>query len=117
MPSGEGDRIDVVFAVQPGRQELVGRIVVAGLEHTREEVVRREITLVEGKPLGLDQLLESQRRLSALGLFRAIQIDETDADAEGRRNVVVRVREKHADQRRRTAPATASATTCASASR
>ncbi len=93
VPSGEGDRIDVVFAVQPGRQELVGRIVVAGLEHTREEVVRREITLVEGKPLGLDQLLESQRRLSALGLFRAIQIDETDADAQGRRNVVVRVRE------------------------
>lgn len=94
--SEDGDRADIVLTVRPGRRDIVDRIVIAGLEKTREEVVRREIVLTEGKPLGLQALLESQRRLSALGLFRAIQIDETEADAEGRRNVVVRVREASA---------------------
>lgn len=91
--SDDAQRAEVTLRVDAGRRDVVGRIVIAGLEHTREEVVRREIVLQEGEPLGLGALLDSQRRLSALGLFRAIEIDVTEADAEGRRHVVVRLQE------------------------
>jgi outer membrane protein assembly factor BamA len=39
-------------------------------------VIKRELLLQEGKPLGLEDLIESQRRLGALGLFRRIRVEE-----------------------------------------
>lgn len=93
MFSEDSSRADVILRVRPGRRDIVDQIVIAGLENTQEAVVRREILFKEGEPLGLQALLETQRRLSGLGLFSAITIDETEPDVMGRRNVVVRVRE------------------------
>ena len=62
----------VRLVVTPGPRTIVDRVVVAGLDQTREEVVRRELQVREGEPLGADDLLETQRRLSALGLFEAV---------------------------------------------
>jgi outer membrane protein assembly factor BamA len=67
--------------------------VVAGLEHTKETVVRRELTLKEGEPLGLDRLLESQRRLAALGIFQRVSVAEIDPESRDQRSLVVQVEE------------------------
>jgi len=79
--------------VVPGPRTIVDRVVVAGLDRTREEVVRRELQVREGEPLGVDDLMETQRRLSALGLFEAVTIVEIAAEAPGRRTLVIRVDE------------------------
>jgi outer membrane protein insertion porin family len=83
----------VRLVVTPGPRTIVDRVVVAGLDQTREEVVRRELQVREGEPLGADDVLETQRRLSALGLFEAVTIVELAADSPGRRTLVIRVDE------------------------
>ena len=83
----------VRLVVAPGPRTIVDRVVVAGLDRTREDVVRRELQVREGEPLGVDDLLETQRRLSALGLFEAVTIVELSGDSPGRRTLVIRVDE------------------------
>ena len=83
----------VTLHVAAGPRSTVDAIVVTGLEQTREAVVRRELLVEEGEPLGLQKVLESQRRLAALGLFESVSISELDTGAEGRRTFVVRAHE------------------------
>lgn len=83
----------VTLRVDAGPRTLVDRLIVAGLEHTREEVVRRELRLEEGQPLGFGRVLESQRRLSALGLFSRASLRELDPGVAERRSVLVSLEE------------------------
>ena len=56
--------------------------------------MRREITLQAGSPLGFDAILESQQRLSALGLFRRVRITEAPHGTDDTtRDVLVEVEE------------------------
>ena len=89
----KGGEARIRLVVTPGPRTIVDRVVVAGLDRTREDVVRRELRVREGEPLGVDDLLETQRRLSALGLFEAVTIVELAAEAPGRRTLVIRVDE------------------------
>jgi outer membrane protein assembly factor BamA len=59
-------------------------------------VIRRELRLREGEPLGLQDRLESQRRLSALGLFRRVRITELTHGGSNRRDIVITVEESPA---------------------
>jgi outer membrane protein assembly factor BamA len=83
----------ITLRVSPGVRTEVDHVVIAGLEQTREEVVRRELLLKEGQPLGLQKLLESQRRLGTLAIFERADIQELDPEGESPRNVVVLARE------------------------
>lgn len=82
----------VRLRVEPGSRTDVAAIVIAGLRRTREQVVRRELAIEEGKPLGLSGLLESQKRLGALGIFDRVNFAEVAAGV-GQRSVVVTVEE------------------------
>ena len=46
-----------------------------------------------GEPFSFERVLESQRRLSSLGIFERVQISELDPGRERRRDVVVSVQE------------------------
>ncbi len=83
----------VFFSVRPGSLTRVGEIMVAGLETTRESVVRRELSFKPGDPLSPTQLLESQRRLQALGIFEQVQVEQIASEDGARHDVVVRVQE------------------------
>ena len=83
----------VVLRVLPGPRLGVDHIVVAGLEQTDEAVVRRELTLKEGGPLGQQQVIESQRRLGALGLFQRVSVAEIDPEASGLRTLLISAEE------------------------
>ncbi|HLA77349.1 MAG TPA: BamA/TamA family outer membrane protein [Vicinamibacteria bacterium] len=83
----------VRLRVLPGNRIEIDHVVLAGLNRTREAVLRRELQLAEGEPLSLSRLLDSQRRLGSLGLFQKIAITEMDPEAEGKRSLVVAVEE------------------------
>jgi outer membrane protein insertion porin family len=83
----------VLLRVEPGVQVTVERVVIAGLDETREQVVRRELLVSEGKPLGDASVLESQRRLGALGLFSRVSLAQMDPESPARRTVVVTAQE------------------------
>ena len=91
--SEDASEVEVVLKVVPGTRVDVEHIVVAGLDRTRETVVRRELTLEEGEPFGLNRLLESQRRLAALGIFQRVSVSEIDPESPERRSLRVQVEE------------------------
>jgi outer membrane protein insertion porin family len=91
--SEDRGQADVVLRVVPGPRLSVDHVVVAGLERTEEAVVRREITVREGGPLGQQQVIESQRRLGALGLFQRVSVVEIDPESSGARTLLVSAEE------------------------
>ena len=95
-PTPDGARADVVFKIVEGPQVIVEHIFITGNLRTKPAVIQRELQLKQGGPLGLEDLTESRRRLSALGLFRRIQISAISHGDPSRRDVVVAVEE--ADQ-------------------
>jgi outer membrane protein insertion porin family len=92
--SEDRSRVDIVLGVAPGPLTRVDHIVITGLQHTHEEIVRRELRLKEGDPLGLEALLESQRRLGSLGIFGNVSISEIDPDSQALRSLLVNVEER-----------------------
>ena len=91
--SPDRSRADVRFDVREGQQVFVDHVLVVGNERTKAETVRREIVLKPGDPLGFDSVAETQRRISALGLFRRVRITEIDHGAAGSRDLLVTVEE------------------------
>jgi outer membrane protein insertion porin family len=81
------------LAVEPGPRIDVGEIVVAGLRRTKDEVVRRELLVTKGEPLGQRELLESQRRLAGLGIFDRTDVGTLDPESAGPRDLVVSAHE------------------------
>jgi outer membrane protein insertion porin family len=86
-------RADIAFDVHEGTQVFVDHVLIVGNEKTSAATVRREVTLQPGDPLAFDAIAESQRRISALGLFRRVRVTAIDHGAEGRRDLVVTVEE------------------------
>jgi outer membrane protein insertion porin family len=91
--SEEKDEASVVFHVRRGARTEVDHVIIARLPLTRPEVVTRELTFKEGAPLGLSQVLESQRRLSRLGIFSRVNVTEMESDSVERRTLVVAAEE------------------------
>ena len=75
-PTADGARADLKFVITEGQQTIVDHVLIIGNVRTDQRVIHRELLLQEGKPLGQEDLIESQRRLGALGLFRRIRIEE-----------------------------------------
>ena len=78
------DEARVRFVVEPGPRTLVDHVVFAGLDRTRDATVAREMLLRRGQPFSFERVLESQRRLSALGIFERVSISELDPSRERR---------------------------------
>jgi outer membrane protein insertion porin family len=91
--SEDHSRADVRFEVREGQQIFVDHILVVGNERTKAETVRREITLHPGDPMGFEAITETQRRITALGLFRRVRITELDHGTVGSRDLLVTVEE------------------------
>jgi outer membrane protein assembly complex protein YaeT len=93
LPSADGTRVDALFEINEGPQTVVDHILIVGNTRTDQRVIKRELLLQEGKPLGLEDQIESQRRLSALGLFRRIRIDALSHGTGERKDLLVTVEE------------------------
>jgi outer membrane protein insertion porin family len=86
-------RVDVTFTVQEGPQSIVDHILIVGNAHTKPNVILRELQFKPGQPIGLQDQFESRRRLSALGLFRRVQITELSHGGGNEHDVLVTVEE------------------------
>jgi outer membrane protein assembly complex protein YaeT len=92
-PSQDRNRIDLTFNIQEGPQSIVDHILIVGNVHTKPDVILRELQFRPGQPLGLQDQFESRRRLSALGLFRRVQITELKHGGGSEHDVLVTVEE------------------------
>jgi len=82
--------VGVTFTVHEGEQFFVNQVFLDGLHHTRPGVARREMRVQPGAPLSQQDMLESQRRLYDLGLFKQVDTAIQNPDGtESRKNVLV----------------------------
>jgi outer membrane protein insertion porin family len=65
--------VDVTMKVQQGEQYFVNRITFVGNTTTRDNVIRREIRLVENGVFNTEALKYSVRRLNQLGYFKNLE--------------------------------------------
>jgi len=91
--SADHTRVDLTFTVQEGPQNIVDHILIVGNVHTKPDVILRELQFKPGQPIGLQDQFESRRRLSALGLFRRVQISLLTHGGGNEHDVLVTVEE------------------------
>lgn len=90
----EANREDVTYTIHEGERFTVDQVMVAGLEHTRDYVVQRELEVHPEDPLSQQALLNTQSRLYNLGIFN--QVDTAVQNPEGtdpQKNVLIQVQE------------------------
>jgi outer membrane protein insertion porin family len=89
----DGATADLAYTIREGPQLFIDHIVIVGNHRTDTATIERALTIEKGKPLSLSDLFESQRRLSALGLFRRVRLTDVGEPGESRRDVIVQVEE------------------------
>ncbi len=65
--------VDVTMRMQEGAQYFVNRIIFTGNTTTRDNVIRRELRLVEGGVFNTEALKFSIKRLNQLGYFKPLE--------------------------------------------
>ena len=89
---------DVTVRIQEGTQYFVNRITFVGNLTTHDDVIRREMRLVENGVFDSEALKYTVRRLNQMGYFEplddeAIQVDQ--AEQENQKNVTLTLRERN----------------------
>ena len=70
--------VDVTMQLTEGKQYFVNRITFTGNTTTRDNVIRREVRLLEGSVFSTESLKYSVKRLNQLGYFKNIEGNDKD---------------------------------------
>jgi outer membrane protein assembly complex protein YaeT len=94
VAAAEANRVNLRYRITEGPQVRVRQVLLDGYQHTRRDVVAREVLLAAEEPLRQGDVVESQRRLYNLGIFSRVQIaPQNPAGTEREKNLVVLVDE------------------------
>ena len=91
--SRDRTQANVVYAVREGPQVLVDHVLIIGTKNTETSIVEKQLQVHAGDPLSRDAVLDTQRRLQSLGLYRNVTISELRHGEENRRDLLVSVQE------------------------
>src|SRR5262245_35698230 len=75
---GNAPVVNITMRLDEGKQYFVNRIIFAGNTTTRDNVIRREIRLLEGNIFNTEALKYSVRRLNQLGYFKPLEGEAID---------------------------------------
>lgn len=89
-------QVALTWSVREGDQVRIDRVMINGNDRVSTDLIRRELTIQSGQPMSEDAMLESQRRLASLGLFRRVRITELPRTGSLTRDVLVDVEETDA---------------------
>lgn len=101
---GKTPTVDVTMRLNEGKQYFVNRIVFTGNTNTRDNVIRREMMLLEGAPFNTEALKNSVKRINQLAYFKPLEGNEKDMKVDktpGRDNAVdvtLKVQEQNRNQ-------------------
>src|SRR6185503_15278788 len=91
--SADGTHVAVAFVIREGPQVFVDHVLIVGNVRTKTSTIERELQVKRGDPFSLSAINESQRRLTALGLFRRARITELRHGGETTRDLLVTIEE------------------------
>ena len=102
---GDPDSLDVLFDVEEGVPVTIDRVLIRGNDHTKDKVIRREISLSPGDPMIESKAEQSKRRLENLRYFDRVRFylekKQVAQNAKGDsevRDLVYEVSEKNTGQ-------------------
>jgi outer membrane protein insertion porin family len=94
-PSPDNTRARVRFDVTEGDQVIVRDIILRGLEHTHEGVVRRRIALEVEAPYRTSDVRTTQERIATLGVFASVTVSLAEPYVpQARKDVIIEVVER-----------------------
>ena len=93
-PDREKRTLDITFNIGQGRRNYIERINISGNTRTLDEVIRREIKLVEGDAYDAAQIQRSERRIRALGFFADAKLKTEQGSAADKAIINVEVEEQ-----------------------
>jgi outer membrane protein insertion porin family len=91
--SDNDTHVAVTFAIGEGPQVFVDHVLIVGNVRTSTSTIEHELQVKAGDPFSLAAINESQRRLTALGLFRRARITELRHGGETTRDLLVTIEE------------------------
>ena len=94
LKSQTGNRIDLLFKITKNDLVYIDRITIKGNTRTRDNVIRRELRIVEGGKFDSAALRQSTKALQRLTFFEEVNITPEPTSDPTRMNVVVSVKEK-----------------------
>jgi outer membrane protein insertion porin family len=100
----EAPTVGITMRIEEGSQYFVNRIVFTGNTTTRDNVIRREMRLLEGNVFSTEALKYSVRRLNQLGYFKQLEGNEKDmqvqkvTDRKNAVDVTVKLEEQNRNQ-------------------
>lgn len=91
--NSEAATIDIEYVIKEGPRVYVERVNVNGNTRTKDDVIRREIRLVEGDAFNKVLLTRSERGVRGLNFFSDVQVTETPGTEDDKTIIDVDVRE------------------------
>ncbi len=91
-------RIDLIFQIDKGHLVYFDRVEIRGNTRTRDNVIRRDLSVQEGGVFDSVAIRESTQRLRRLGFFEEVRITPQPTIREDRMNVIVEVKERPTGQ-------------------
>lgn len=89
---GPPESASVAIVVEQGPRQNLDRVLVRGNTLTSSRVIQREITTPQGGYLSRGSMLEAQRNLYSLGIFRSVEMrNVSDPDDPSKAKLVVDV--------------------------
>ena len=85
--------LDITYQVKEGKKISVGKINFFGNTRTKDEVLRREMSLIEGDPYNKNKFSSSKRKLNNLGYFSSVDVKKKRGDKPDKVDLDVNVEE------------------------
>jgi outer membrane protein insertion porin family len=94
--------VDVTMRVDEGKQYYVNRITFVGNTTTRDNVIRRELRVLEAGLFNTQALKDSVRRINQLGYFKPLEGESVDvqktANADNKVDIQLKFEEQNRNQ-------------------
>ena len=93
-PQEKSQTVDVSYQIKKGHEVYFNRVLITGNTKTRDKVIRRQLSVVEGDLYSKRALKRSYNALSGLRYFEEVDFQTEKAAAENQTDVRTRVKEK-----------------------
>ena len=95
IPEGEEAIVDVVYSIEKNQRMFINTVQIEGNTRTRDNVILREMRLVDGDMYEAKKLRRSVERLRSLNYFEVADVDILPTGQEDEVDLKIRVKEKN----------------------
>lgn len=98
VAGGDERAIDLIYAIEEGSKVTIEKIRFEGNVKTRDDVIRRDLSIFPGEVFSAEALDESKQRLGRRGYYKDLSVSFDPGTAPDRSDLVIRVEEAETGQ-------------------